>query len=139
MTFTDFIPPKTWAFIVKTADENKLSTKEVQRIFLNKVCHDMGMTCNHERIGRARKDPEHKPYCKDCWERLRMDKKEPYLLGGKLIKEEIRYVEKETFLDDFYRDKERQEAKASAKAKAKKSTQTGAGTETETTETDKFE
>ena len=132
MTFTDFIPPKTWAFIVKIADENKLSTKEVQRIFLNKVCHDMGMTCNHERIGRARKDPEHKPYCKDCWERLRMDKREPYLLGGKLIKGDIRYLGRVTFLDEFYRDREIEDAKAKAKAKAKKVTDTETDTEAQT-------
>ena len=115
MTFNDYLPPKTWAFIVKIADENKLSTKEVQRIFLNKVAFDLGMICNHERIGRAKKDPEHKPYCKECWERLRMERKEPYLLGGKLIKGDTRYVERETFLDEFYKDRDREEAKTKAK------------------------
>jgi hypothetical protein len=115
MTFTDFLPPKTWSFIVKIADENKLSTKEVERIFLNKVAFDLGMTCNHERIGRARKDPEHKPYCKDCWTRLRKVIREPYRIGTNLIKGEIQYLENETFLDDFYRDKEKDRDEAKRK------------------------
>jgi len=89
MSFTDFLPPKTWAFIVKLADEHKLSTKEIQRIFLNKIAFDLGMTCNHERIGKAKKDPEHKPYCKDCWSRLRVEEIEPYLIGDKLIKNSL--------------------------------------------------
>ena len=125
MTFTDFIPPKTWAFIVKTADENKLSTKEIQRIFLNKVRHDLGMTCNHERIGRARKDPEHKPYCKDCWERLRMEKMEPYLLGGKLIRRDTRYLETETFLDEFYRDRDSDREAISKRSQGQSEVRTG--------------
>lgn len=111
MTFTNFIPPKTYNFLVKIADENRLSVKEVERIFLNYVCHLLGMTCNHERIGKARNDPEHKPYCKDCWERLRAMLQEPYRIGTKLIKGEIRYVEKETFLDDFLKEKEAEQAK----------------------------
>jgi hypothetical protein len=120
MTFTDFIPPKTWAFIVKIADENNLSTKEVQRIFLNKICHDMGMTCNHERIGLAKSDKE--PYCKDCWTRLRKQIRESYRIGTKLIKGEFQYLEKESFLDDFYRDREIEIEKAKKEAANKKRT-----------------
>ena len=116
MTFTDFIPPKTWSFIVRIADDNKLSTKEVERILLNKVARDLGMTCDHERVGRAKKDPEHKPYCKDCWARLRSEKREPYRIGDKLIKQGIRYIEKETFLDEFYRDREEAQIKAERKS-----------------------
>jgi len=69
------------------------------------------MICNHERIGKAKMDPEHKPFCKDCWTRLRSEKMEPYFLNGKLIKKDIRYVERETFLDEFYRYKEAEKKK----------------------------
>jgi hypothetical protein len=102
MTFNNYIPPKTYAFLVKIAEENKLAVKEVERIFLNKVATDLGYTCNHERIGFAKSD--NRPYCKDCWARLRIEKREPYRIGTKLIKEGIRYVEKTTFLDEFYKD-----------------------------------
>jgi hypothetical protein len=104
MTFNSFLPPKIWTFLVKIAEENKLSIKEVERIFLTKVAKDLGFACDHERIGRAKKDPDHKPYCKDCWARLRMEKREPYRVGNKLVKEPIRHVEKMTFLDEFYKE-----------------------------------
>ena len=104
MTFNNYIPPKTWAFLIRIAEENKLSIKEIQRIFLNKVAADLGFKCDHERIGFAKKDPDHKPYCKNCWARLRKEKSEPYRIGTKLIKEGIRYIEKENFLDEFYKD-----------------------------------
>jgi hypothetical protein len=90
------------------AEENKLSTKEVQRIFLNKVAFDLGFKCNHERIGLA---PDKEPFCKDCWTRLRKVIRPTYLLDGKLIKNDFYYAEKETFLDDFYRDRKAREIK----------------------------
>jgi hypothetical protein len=104
MTFNNYIPPKTYAFLVKIAEENKLAVKEVERIFLNKVATDLGFRCNHENIGFAKKDPDHKPFCKHCWTRLRKEKREPYRIGTNLIKEGIRYVEKTTFLDEFYKE-----------------------------------
>lgn len=109
MTYSSFIPSELWAFLVKIAQENKLSIKEVERIFLTKVAKDLGFACDHEVIGRAKKDPDHKPYCKGCWARLRMQKQEPYRVGDKLVKEPIRYVEKETFLDEFYREQDKKE------------------------------
>jgi hypothetical protein len=106
MTFNNYLPPKIYTFLVKIAEQHKLSVKEVQRIFLNKVAADLGFTCEHERIGLAKEDPEHKPYCKDCWTRLRKIVREPYLLGGRWIKNDFHYVKKETFLDEFYKDRE---------------------------------
>jgi hypothetical protein len=120
MTFTDYLPPKTWAFLVKTAQENKLSIKEVQRIFLNKVATDLGFTCDHERIGYSKSDK--KPFCKDCWTRLRPEKREPYRIGTKLIKDGIQYVEKETFLDEFYKEAERESKNNMTKQKQKNET-----------------
>jgi hypothetical protein len=105
MTFNYYLPPKTYAFLVKIAEENKLSVKEVQRIFLNTVAADLGFGCEHLRIGFAKSD--NKPYCKECWTRLRIEKREPYRIGTNLIKEGIRYVEKETFLDIHYREETR--------------------------------
>lgn len=122
MTFTDYLPPKTWAFLVKTAQENKLSIKEVQRIFLNKVATDLGFRCDHERIGYSKSDK--KPFCKDCWTRLRTERREPYRIGTKLIKEDIQYVEKKTFLDEFYKEAEREREDNMTKQKQKKETVT---------------
>jgi hypothetical protein len=122
MTFNNYLPPKTYVFLVKIAEENKLSVKEVQRIFLNTVAADIGFTCHHERIGFAKNDPEHKPYCKDCWTRLRTEKREPYRIGTKLIKDGIRYVEKETFLDEFYKEADREAKNNMTKQKQKNET-----------------
>lgn len=100
MTFNYYLPPKTYAFLVKLAEEYRLSTKEVQRVLINEQAAKLGFECNHERIGFAKSDK--KPYCKDCWARLRAEKGEPYRVGTKLIKQAFKYVEKETFLDEFY-------------------------------------
>ena len=102
MTFNNYLPPKIYTFLVKIAEEHKLSVKEVQRIFLTKVAVDLGFTCDDERIGSAKSDGN--PYCKDCWARLRKIIREPYVLGGKWIKNDYHYVKKETFLDEFYQD-----------------------------------
>lgn len=99
MTFNNYLPPKTWAFIVRLADENDLSTIEVQRIMLNKVAFDLGMTCVHRRIGRAKKDPEHKPYCKDCWTRFQEVRERQYSHETKKWATVNKFVPLETFLD----------------------------------------
>jgi hypothetical protein len=104
-----YLPPKTYAYMVRLQEEYKLSIKEVQRILINKVLHDLGFKCNHERIGYAKSDKE--PYCKDCWTRLRKVNREPYRIGDKLIKHDIQYLDKETFLDEFYRDRDKDKNK----------------------------
>ena len=99
MTFNYYLPPKTYAFLVKLAEEYGFSTKEVQRVLINEQISKLGFVCNHERIGFAKSDKQ--PYCKDCWARLRAEKVEPYRIGTRLVKE-CRYVERETFLNEFY-------------------------------------
>jgi len=121
MTFNSYLPPKIYVFLVKTAEEYKLSVKEVERIFLNKVAIDLGFQCNHERIGFAKSDK--KPYCKECWTRLKIEKREPYRIGTNLIKEGIRYVEKETFLDIHYREATRKKNHRDPNLKVKLSEQ----------------
>src|SRR6476659_10847261 len=98
MTFNDYLPPKTWAFIVKLSDDNSLSTKEVQRIILNDTLFELGMTCEHKRIGYSKTD--HKPYCKDCWTRFQLQ------AGEKTFNPETRkwakvnkFLPLDTFLD----------------------------------------
>jgi hypothetical protein len=118
MVFNYYLPPKTYAFLVKIAEEYRLSVKEVQRIFINKVAARLGFKCPHERVGYAKADPEHKPFCKDCWSRLKAEKPEPYRIGTQLIKSGIRYVERETFLDKLL-----EETRAEAEAKRKKKRQ----------------
>ena len=90
----------TYAFLVKVAEENKLSVKEIQRIFLNKVAGDLGFGCEHERIGYAKEDHDHKPYCKDCWTRLKMVKAPMY--NGKKIVRQGEFWPLQTFLDIYY-------------------------------------
>jgi hypothetical protein len=105
LTFNYYLPPKTYAFLVKIAEEQQLSVKEVQRIFLNKVAVDLGFRCDHLRIGFAKEDPEHKPYCKECWSRMKTVKTPVY--QGRRIVKEGEYWALETFLDRFYRECER--------------------------------
>jgi hypothetical protein len=102
MTFNYYLPPKTYAFLVKIAEENELSVKEVQRIFLNKVATDLGFGCEHLRIGFAKEDPDHKPYCKDCWTRLKMVKAPMY--NGKKLVRQGEFWPLETFLDIYYKE-----------------------------------
>jgi hypothetical protein len=109
MTFNNYLPPKTYAFLVQIQQEYKLSMKEVQRIFIDKIIRDLGFKCDHERIGHAKSDRE--PYCKDCWTRLRKEIRPTYRIGSKLISGEIQYLEKETFLDDFYREQDEKKRK----------------------------
>jgi hypothetical protein len=100
MTFNNFLPPKIYAFLVKIAQERNLSVKEIQRIFLNKVAKDLGFVCDHERVGFAKEDPNHKPYCKDCWTRL-VTIKPPVVNGRKIVKQG-QFWPLKTFLDSFY-------------------------------------
>ena len=102
MTFNNYLPPKIYAFLVKVAEEHRLSVKEVQRIFLNKVAADLGFSCDHLRVGLAKEDPDHKPYCKDCWTRLETVKS-PVVNGRKVVRKG-EYWPLETFLDTFYRE-----------------------------------
>jgi hypothetical protein len=102
MTFNNYLPPKTYTFLVKVAEEHRLSVKEVQKIFLNKVAADLGFKCNHLRIGYAKEDPDHKPYCKDCWARMKTVK--PPVYHGKRVVKEGEYWLLETFLDKFYKE-----------------------------------
>jgi hypothetical protein len=102
MTFNNYLPPKTYAFLVKVAEEQKLSVKEVQRIFLNNVASDLGFACGHERIGFAKEDPHHNPYCKDFWTRLKTVKAPMY--NGKKIVRQGEFWPLETFLDIQYRE-----------------------------------
>lgn len=109
MTFNNYLPPKTYAFLVKIAEENKLGVKEVQRIFLNKVASDLGFNCDHLRIGFAKEDPKHKPYCKDCWTRLSTIKRPTVDFETKNITKEGEYWPLETFLDKFYKEQSNKE------------------------------
>jgi len=105
MTFNNYLPPKTYAFLVKVAEEHKLSVKEIQRIFLNKVAADLGFSCDHFRVGLAKEDPDHKPYCKDCWTRLETLK--PPTVNGRKVVRRGEYWPLETFLDRFYKEEEK--------------------------------
>jgi len=98
--FNHFLPPKTMAFLVKLADEYELSWKEVERITLNKIFFQLGMTCAHKRIGRAKEDPEHKPFCKDCWTRFKVVKDKQYSYETKHWSNITKFVPVDTFLDE---------------------------------------
>lgn len=102
MMFNNYLPPKIYTFLVKVAEENKLSMKEVERIFLTKVATDLGFFCEHFRIGYAKEDPDHKPYCKDCWTRMKTVKPPTY--RGKKLITPGQFSSLETFLDIHYRD-----------------------------------
>jgi hypothetical protein len=105
LTFNNYLPPKTMAFIVKLGDEKCLSWKEVQRILLNKVLFDLGMTCEHRRIGSAKKNG--KPYCKDCWTRFEKIKERTYNFETKKWSNLEKFLPVVTFLDEFYKEKDR--------------------------------
>jgi len=108
MSYNNYLPPKLYAFLVKIAEENKLSIKEVQRIFLYKVAIDLGFNCDHQmRVGFAKEDPDHKPFCKDCWARLKTLR--PRVVNGKRIVKEGEYWPLETFLDRYYKERVQKE------------------------------
>ena len=100
MTF-NYCPPALYAFLVKIAEENKLSVKEVQTMFIRKVAEDLGLDCDHSVIGHS---PTRKPFCKRCWIRLNQTS-QAIAFKGKLIKS-TEYEPTETFLDRFYKEKE---------------------------------
>lgn len=100
MTF-NYCPPALYSFFVKLAEENKLSVKEVQTMFMRKVAQDLGMDCDHSVIGYS---PSKKPFCKRCWTRLTQTS-QAIAFKGKLIKS-TEYIPTETFLDRFYKERE---------------------------------
>jgi hypothetical protein len=99
MTFNHYLPPKTMAFIVKLADEYCLSWKEVERILLNKVLFELGMTCEHKRRGHAKKDG--KSFCKDCWTRFEYVKERAYSYDTKKWSNIEKYEPLDTFLEEL--------------------------------------
>lgn len=102
MTFNSYLPPKSYAFLVSIAEKYKLSVKEVQRIFINAQATVMGFNCEHTRIGYTKKDPQHKPFCKDCW--ARMESVDRSVFDGKRITKKREFLPLETFLDIHYRE-----------------------------------
>ena len=102
MTFNHFLPPKTWAFMVRIADETGLSTKEIQRVALNKIFFGMGMTCEHRRIGYAKAD--HKPYCKDCWTRFKQEITKEYDYNTRKWSKVEKFIPLDTFLETWKED-----------------------------------
>ena len=100
MTF-NYCPPGLYAFLVKTAEENKLSVKEVQTMFMRKTAQDLGFDCDHNSIGYS---PTRKPFCKRCWTRLNQTR-QAIAFKGKLIKS-VEYEPVQTFLDEFYKKEE---------------------------------
>lgn len=102
MTFNGYLPPKTYAFLVQLAEKYKLSVKEVQRILINRQATVLGFSCDHTRINFAKKDPEHKPFCKDCWERMEIVIQSVFD-GNRIIKRR-KFLPLETFLDTYYRE-----------------------------------
>jgi hypothetical protein len=67
------------------------------------VASDLGFNCDHLRIGFAKEDPEHKPYCKGCWTRLKTVK--PPVVNGRKVVKRGEYWPLETFLDVFSKDR----------------------------------
>jgi len=102
LTFNSYLPPKSYAFLVKIAEKYKLSVKEVQRILINTQATVLGFNCDHTRIGFAKKDPQHKPFCKDCWTRMKPVEKSVF--DGKRIIKRKEFLPLETFLDIHYRE-----------------------------------
>ena len=101
MTF-NYCPPALYRFLLDMAEDNGLSVKEIQTMFMRKVAQDFGFDCAHEDIGVSPKT--RKPFCKRCWTRLNM-KHQAIAFKGKLIKS-VEYEPVETFLDQFYNEKE---------------------------------
>jgi hypothetical protein len=65
---TYFIPRGLFRFILETANEHKLSIKEVQISLLRSAAEEFGFTCDHMEIGYAKSTGL--PYCEGCWTRM---------------------------------------------------------------------
>ena len=98
MTF-NYCHTAIYEFFVKISEENKLSVKEVQTMFMRKVAQDLGFDCTHDSIGYSPQTK--KPFCRRCWTRLNITQQAMYF-KGKLVKSQ-EYTPVETFLDLFYK------------------------------------
>jgi hypothetical protein len=65
---TYFIPQGLFRFILETANEHKLATKEVQITLLRSAAEELGFKCDHMEIEHAKSTGL--PYCKNCWTRM---------------------------------------------------------------------
>lgn len=77
------------------ANDNGISVKRVETIFLLKILADNGFTCEHVNMGIRNTDK--KPYCKDCWTIFRQIKRARSVDG--ILEEAGEYVRERTFLD----------------------------------------
>ena len=84
MTFTSFLPPELYRFLMNIAHERGLSIKEVECVFLRHMCKEFGFSCKHDFIQFAKSNGQ--PYCKGCYQRMHMSKPRTYQ-GTKIIKE----------------------------------------------------
>lgn len=64
-----YVPPKMYAFLVRTQERHNLSISEVMTAIMRKGMEEfLGFKCPHERVRYAKKTGL--PYCFDCWTRL---------------------------------------------------------------------
>jgi len=96
MTVKTFYPPKLYLALSDIALEYGLSVKEVETVFLRKMCQEFGFKCDHRIIGTSKKTGL--PFCKECWTRMEMVKQPVYDYKLK-IKSPGEYRPLPTFLD----------------------------------------
>lgn len=92
-----YMPPKMYAFLVRFGEEYNLSVKEVLNTILRHGMEALGFKCEHLDI-RAAKNTG-KPYCFNCWTRMRLIKAGTFSADRKMITAPI-YEELPTFMDD---------------------------------------
>jgi hypothetical protein len=95
-------PHGIFVFMTNLAYEKGISMKELETMFLRKMCELNGFKCDHDPSMVSYDKNSHKPYCKKCWYRLEKfeetvhDKQQ-----GRLIKV-ARHKAVPTFVDDMF-------------------------------------
>jgi hypothetical protein len=98
MTIRTFYAPKIYTALADIAVKNGLSVKEVETIFLRKMCEEIaGFKCDHRVIGTSKKTGL--PFCKECWTRMEMITQPVYSYKDRKIVKEGTYRPLTTFLD----------------------------------------
>jgi hypothetical protein len=59
-----YVPPGLYSFLVKVAEENQLSIKEIQTMLIRKGAQDLGFNCDHSVVGLAKNTGQ--PFCQRC-------------------------------------------------------------------------
>ena len=78
----NYYPRAIYQFLNDLAFKNNISIKEVETVLLREMIQSLGFSCQHTSFGTSPKT--NKPFCKDCWTRMRVVKPAIYNYAGRM-------------------------------------------------------